>query len=1033
MQQKMKFQLSLLALTMAAACQSSAVFANGLVASEFEVKADISKLQAPAASQQVATYIVQLAGKSGVEKAAELGQLKASPIASAKNLYNASHPSIVAYNGSLKKVQEQLAAKYATGGLIYSYTHTFNGFSARMTEAQAEQLKMQAGVIGVWQDKAEQVQTSRTPALLGLTGPNGQHTLGLKGEDMIVGIVDTGIAPDHPSFADTGDYEPLARFKGTCDIGTDADFACNDKLIGARYFKGAFETVYEIRPEEFISPRDADNHGSHVASTAAGNEGIDAVIGESSRGKITGMAPRARVAVYKACWNSDYVSPEGEKERGCFYGDTMAAIDAAVADGVDVINYSIGGDRVDLTTVSTAAMLRATQAGVLVAVAAGNDGENDTKGTVGTPAPWVVSVAASGFSIDALKVNAGLANNQLSAVEGSVAKPLDVTGAVTADIGVAEPLAGCTALTNPAAVAGKIVLIQRGGCTFAEKLQQAQDAGAAGMLVYNNVADGKPGMGGQLAGANIPALGITLADGTAIKAAVDGGTTVNVTFDPTLVANAMADFSSKGPNLSTGDVLKPDVTAPGVNILAAGTPTTFTSPAGNNFTYLSGTSMASPHIAGLATLLRQQHPSWTPAMVKSALMTTAHQNVSKASSSVLADPFDFGAGHVRPVDAANPGLVYDAAAEDYFAFLCGLGKTNFVLAESGFSCAQYEQAGYPTDASQLNQPAIAVSSLKAAKTIVRVVKDVTGTASTYVPTINAPAGVAVEFKKVVDGKLVSASSLDVPANGQAIYAVTLTPTTTAIFDTYVFGSLTLSDGQHSVRSPIAVKPVSPDTIKAQAVVSAEVAAASGRVSFTADYSYSGATAGKLYGLTRPAGSNRTVSQDADGAFAFNEAGLGTHIMTVPAGTQVARFSLRNGLFNVVNPNVDLYVYRCVKWRCSLVTSSQNAEANEDIVLNNPAPANDSAAGDVYVVWTHGRDLKGAASANYTLVSWIVNAPVSSTASLLASTRAVNGRPNVVTVTTKNLVKGSLPYMGVVTLSDNTNAVKTSTVLEVFAK
>lgn len=1033
MQQKMKFQLSLLALTMAAACQTTSVYANNLVASEFEVKADTSKLQAPAASQQMATYIVQLAGKSGVEKAAELGQLKASPIASAKNLYNASHPSIVAYNGSLKKVQEQLAAKYATGGLIYSYTHTFNGFSARMTEAQAEQLKMQAGVIGVWKDKAEQIQTSRTPALLGLTGPNGQHTLGVKGEDMIVGIVDTGISPTNPSFADDGSYDALPRFKGSCDVGQDAEFTCNNKLIGARYFKGAFESEYQIRPEEFISPRDADNHGSHVAGTAAGNEGVDASIGGVSHGKVTGMAPRARIAMYKACWNSDYVSPEGNAERGCFYGDTMAAIDAAVADGVDVINYSIGGDLVDLTTISTAAMLRASQAGVLVAVAAGNDGDNDTKGTVGTPAPWVVSVAASGFSIDSLKVNSGLAATKLTAIEGTVAKPLAVTGAVSADIAVAEPLNGCTTLTNPTAVAGKIVLIQRGGCPFADKLKQAQDAGASAMLVYNNQPGNPFAMGGDVAGPTIPALMVKLEDGDAIKAAVDGGTTVNVTFDPTLVANAMADFSSKGPNLSTGDVLKPDVTAPGVNILAAGTPTTFTKPKGNNFAYLSGTSMASPHIAGLSTLLRQQHPTWTPAMVKSALMTTAHQSVSKASSSVLADPFDFGAGHVQPVNAANPGLVYDAGAEDYFAFLCGLGKSGFVLAESGFSCAQYEEAGYPTDAAQLNQPAIAVSSLKAAKTIVRVVKDVTGTASTYIPTINAPAGVSVEFKKVVDGKLVSASSLDVPANGQAIYAVTLTPAPTAIFDTYVFGSLTLSDGQHSVRSPIAVKPVSPDTIKAQAVVSTEVAAASGRVSFTADYSYSGATAGKLYGLTRPAGSSRTVTQDADGAFAFNEPGLGTHIMTVPAGTQVARFSLRNGLFNVANPNVDLYVYHCVKWSCRFVTSSQNAEANEDIVLTNPAPANDSNAGDVYVVWTHGRDLKGAASANYTLVSWIVNAPVASTASLLASTRAVNGRPNVVTVTTKNLIKGSLPYMGVVTLSDNTNAVKTSTVLEVFAK
>ena len=1025
-------RFSVLALAIAAVCQTATVQAAG-----YEVKIDTNKLTTPAESQAIATYIVQLVGKSGVEKAADLGQLTPNnaPVGTALNLYDSTNPQIVAYNAGLKQLQQKLASQFSNTGLIYSYTHTFNGFSARMTAEQASQLRMHPDVVGVWEDKPEQVTTSRTPALLGLTGPDGQHTLGIKGENIIVGIVDTGISPANPSFADDGSYAPLARFKGTCDKGQDADFACNNKMIGARYFKDSFQSVYAIQPGEFISPRDADSHGSHTASTAAGNANVAASIGGQSYGNITGIAPRARIAVYKACWNSDYVSPAGAQERGCFYGDTMAAIDAAVADGVDVINYSIGGSRTDLTTISVAAKLRATQAGVLVSVSAGNDGGNNAIETVGTPAPWVVSVAASGFSVNAIGVNSGLGVNKMTAIEGTVTKPLSVTGAVTGNVVVAQPALGCTPLTNAADVAGKVVLIQRGTCGFADKVLNAQNAGAKAILAYNNAAGNPIAMGGTVAsGPTIPGVMVSLGDGATIAAAVNGGTTVNVTLDPNQLSNAMADFSSKGPNKASYDILKPDITAPGVNVLAAATPTTFTKPKGNDFTFMSGTSMSSPHIAGMAALLIEQHPDWTPAMVKSALMTTSHQNVTKASSSVLADPFDFGAGHAAPVKAMDPGLVYDASALDYYAFLCGIGNTAFVKCASGFDCAAYVAAGYPTDATQLNYPSISVSQLKAAKTVVRVVTNVGGSNANYRPVIQAPAGVDVVFKTLnATGQLVEASSLDVPANGKAVYALTLTPTSGAVLNKWAFGSLTLTDGVHNVRSPLVVKPMEPDAIIAPGSLTTQVAAASGRVSFTADMSYSGVTSGKLFGLSQAFGTAGTATQDPDKTFGFNEATLGTHILTVPAGTQVARFTLRNGLTNLTAPDMDLYVYRCVAWSCSSVAVSQNAEANEDIVLRNPAPANNAANGDVYIVWAHARDLKGAAKVNYTLAYWIVDKANTATSTLTASTRAVKGRPNVITVSTKNLVAGALPYMGVVTLHDAKGTARTSTLLEVFAK
>src|SRR5690606_26052011 len=346
--------------------------------------------------------------------------------------------------------------------LIYSYTHTFNGFSAKMTAAQAEALRNHPNVEGVWRDEAQQMTTSNTPAFLGLTSsPDGLHTLGVKGEDVVIGVVDSGIWPEHPSFADDGSYAPLSGWNGTCDVGEDPEFSCNNKLIGARYFKSTFETVYEIQPGEFISPRDADNHGTHVASTAGGNEVVTAVFNGTPVATVSGIAPRARIAMYKACWNSDYVSPEGVNERGCFYGDTMAAIDQAVADGVDVINYSTGGDRTNLTTVSAAAKLRAAQAGVFVSVSAGNDGP--TASTIGTPAPWVTTVAAStydGFSIaNGIEVTAGPLQGTYIAVEGVTSVPLSQTGDISADVVVAEPLLACAELTNAAEIAGKFALI----------------------------------------------------------------------------------------------------------------------------------------------------------------------------------------------------------------------------------------------------------------------------------------------------------------------------------------------------------------------------------------------------------------------------------------------------------------------------------------------------------------------------------------------------------------------------------------------
>jgi subtilisin family serine protease len=1035
----MKFQVkpkfTLLAVAIAASFTAGQAQANG-----YEVQLDVKKFSVAGANQEVKNYIVQVAGQTGIEKAAELGELKPASqlVGAALNQYNSESRAVKAHTSNLSRLHEQLVAQYASSGLLYSYTHTFNGFAARLTGEQAENLRRHPDVVGVWEDVPQQLQTARTPALLGLTGPGGQHTNNIKGDGIVIGIVDTGIWPENPSFADDGTYTMPEHWKGECIAGEEAPaVTCNNKLIGARYFKSSFESVYQIQPGEFLSPRDADSHGSHVASTAAGNAGVSAEINNEIHGTVMGVAPRAQIAAYKVCWNSDYVSPEGKKESGCFYGDSMAAIDAAVADGVDVINYSIGGSLTDLTTIAAAAKLRATQAGVVMAVAAGNDGRSEKIETVGTPAPWVISVAASGYNVNEIEVASESVNGRVTAVEGSAGRLLNLTGVITGDIAVAEPLKGCTPLTNAEALQGKVVLLSRGDCDFVTKIANAEAAGAKGVVVHNNVAGAPFAMGvgtGVVNNNRIPGVMIGMDDGVNIAAAVMKGEAVQVTLDPSFVSNAMADFSSKGPNKAVNDIIKPDIAAPGVNVLAAATPENMSGTKGNNFTYMSGTSMASPHIAGMAALLKQQHPDWSPAMIKSALMTSAGQSVTKASSFLPAGIFDFGSGQAQPVLAATPGLVYDTTANEYFAFMCGLGKNSFVQAESGFSCAAFTEAGYSTESAQLNQPAIGVGSLITKRTVVREVTDVSGVPSTYTPNIEAPAGVDVTFKTLnSDGQLVESNSLNVPANGKAVYALTMTSKADAVYGQWSFGSLTLSDGVHKVRSPIAVKPIEPQLIDVPASLSVDVPAKSGRVTFLANMSYSGATSAKLVGLNRAVGTSGKVTQDNDGVFEFNEPGLGSKLIAVPAGTKVARFSLRNQMTSVADADLDLIVYKCVKWSCAYLTESSKVGSNEDVVLVNPEPAADASVGDVYLMWVHGKDLKGAATANYTMAYWIADKANTTTSAIGASPYANKGRPNVVSVSTRGLVPGALPYMGVASFYDAKGKEQDSTVLEVFAK
>ncbi|MBU2978979.1 S8 family serine peptidase [Alteromonas sp. C1M14] len=994
-------------------------------------------------------YIVQLKDAPGITYAEEIGELIPSKqmVTAHGNQYAADTRQVSQYVSELKRKQVSTAAAIGDIQIIHNYVHSFNGFSAKLTEEQAESLRANPDVVSVWQDELVKVDTANTPEFLGLTGPDGQHTLGIKGDDVIVGVLDTGITPENPSFADDGTYSDPSSigWEGSCDAGEEAEegtFSCNNKLIGARYFKDSFESVYEIQTSlgEFLSPRDADGHGSHTASTAAGNEGVPAVKNGTVIGNLSGIAPRARIAMYKVCWNSSYVSPSGADEAGCFYSDSMAAIEQAIVDGVDVLNYSIGGSLTDLTVPSTAAMLRAAQAGIFVSVSAGNDGP--TASTVGTPAPWVTSVGASTYDgtsfVNGLEVTQAGATETYGFTEGSITLPLSESGAVSGSLVVAEPLEACyvsgasAPLDNAAEIAGNVALIQRGTCAFTEKVTRAVDSGATAVVVYDN-GGGVTIMGGDYVGV-IPGGMVSESVGTTLNAAASSGDTVTVNMsgsifvEQTEVGDIMADFSSRGPNASTLDVIKPDITAPGVNILAATSDTPMFGEQGSQVAYLSGTSMSSPHIAGMAALLIDQHPDWSPAQVKSALMTTAYQSVTKEDGVTPADPFDFGAGHAAPVSAMEPGLTFDADFYDYMGFMCGLDEDTFVETESGFTCAQFEEANYPIDASQLNYPSIAIGELSGEETVVRYVTDVTGAGGTYSITVEGLDNLSVsvqgydsEFTPVAD------NMLEVAPSGVSAFAVTFDKTDSSVVDSWEFGAIVLTgDDGTVVRSPVAVKPASDVKIDLAEAVSIGINS-SGRGFFTVGMNYTGFVSLDYTGLVAPGIVDDVVSEDADGTFTFLEDGLSVTYFTVPEGSSLARFSLYDELVEQEGTDLDLFVYRCIDFSCTSVGSSAAAGSNEDVTLINPEPAADIDNGDLYIVFVQGWSLNGVESTSFQMPYWIATEKNSATRFSM-SPRAIDGRTSDIYVIASGLASG-LPYMGTVTLYDGDGVEQGTTVVE----
>ncbi|MQM09683.1 hypothetical protein Taro_042561 [Colocasia esculenta] len=711
--------------------------------------------------------------------------------------------------------------------VIHTYASVFHGFSARLSPLAAEALGSHPGVVGVYPEQVRRPQTTRSPQFLGLKSTDGAGLLAESdfGSDLVIGVIDTGIWPERRSFSDR-DLGPVpAKWKGQCVAGKGFPVTlCNRKLIGARYFSGGYEATSGRMNEsaEVRSPRDTDGHGTHTASIAAGRYVYPASTLGYARGVASGMAPKARLAAYKVCWAA-----------GCFDSDILAAFDAAVSDGVDVISLSVGGVVVPyyLDAIAVGAF-SAMEAGIFVSASAGNGGPGGL--TVTNVAPWMTTVGAGSMDRDFpadVKLANGVIVPGVSVYGGPGLPPGKLYPLIYAGSEGGDGYSSSLCLEgslNPTAVKGKIVVCDRGINSRAAKGEVVRKAGGVGMILANGVFDGE----GLVADCHVlPATAVGAAGGDVIRRYIADAPSksppmATIVFRGTRLgvrpAPVVAAFSARGPNPQSSEILKPDVIAPGLNILAAWPDGV--GPAGipsdgrrTEFNILSGTSMACPHVSGLAALLKAAHPTWSPAAIKSALMTTAYtrdnrgQTMLDESTGNASTVMDFGAGHVDPQKAMDPGLVYDTAAFDYVSFLCNLNYTlqNIrAITRRAADCNGARRAGHAGNLNYPSMSAVFVQDGRARMSthFIRTVTNVGSAGSIYKATVKAPLGstVTVEPSQLVFRRAGQKLSFLVRVEA-ASRAVKLSPGSSSIKS----GTLTWSDGRHTVNSPIVVTVQAP--------------------------------------------------------------------------------------------------------------------------------------------------------------------------------------------------------------------------------
>jgi subtilisin family serine protease len=601
------------------------------------------------------------------------GYAATSPSVTGESLQD-NKGAVQAYDQHVENVSNSISSAIKSAvpaaDISQTYATVYGGVAAQVpANAVADILKVD-GVAAVQKDTLNQPQDDNTDFIGAKAVWPSLGGSSKAGSNVIVGVIDTGVWPENPMLSATGISSPTTgnppwgcKFNNAGDPTLGADFTCNKKLIGAYAFTNTYMANVGSDGQEFCnntthkcSPRDSEGHGTHTMTTAAGDCVDHAPLYGVDRGPVCGIAPGAHVIAYRVCL-----------VQGCFSSDSVSAVQQAILDGVNVINFSISGGGNPYTDPVELAFLDAFHAGISVNASAGNSGPG--AGTSDHGGPWVTTVGASTgprFFTTTLHLTAdGGATFNMPGVTitGGISTPTPVV--------LAQTLPGEDALCQSTLAAGtatgKIVMCQRGTNGRIDKGRRVAAGGAAGLLLYNAIKQDV-----ETDNHYLPAIHV---DGpsTALLAFVNGHTNVKAawatgTASPT-TPDVMATFSSRGP---LGDFLKPDVTAPGIQVLAGTTrqpdqTTADNGPAGNDFMAIAGTSMSSPHSAGVSALVKAAHPDWTPAEIKSALMTSSVQSVVKEDGVTPADPFDDGAGSIRADRAVNPTVVFDENYADYAA------------------------------------------------------------------------------------------------------------------------------------------------------------------------------------------------------------------------------------------------------------------------------------------------------------------------------------------------------------------------------
>ncbi|XP_072987423.1 CO(2)-response secreted protease [Typha latifolia] len=756
--------------------------------------------------------LVEVMGNQGEKREAYIVYMGAVPVDSSEDILKESHLQLL---GSVLR-RGQRTEKI----LIRSYKNGFSGFAARLTKDEAEDLRRREGVVSVFVDPIYQPHTTRSWDFLQQTSvvidssSNFDTSSSATQSDTIVGLLDTGIWPESKSFNDEGFGEIPRRWKGACISGSDFNVSnCNKKLIGARYYPTAIVTDSAATNND--SPRDEVGHGTHTASTAAGNIVTDASYYGFAEGTAKGGSPSSRIAMYRVC----------SSNGGCPGSAILAGFDDAVADGVDLLSVSLGASmfyQPDFSEDPIAiGAFHAVAKGITVVCSAGNDGP--TSGSIVNTAPWILTVAATTIDRD-FESDVMLGDNSeavrgeainFSNLEKSSVYPLIYGGSAKYNSSSNDQSAShCEpASLDENKIQKKIVLCNHfhNDTSRMEKVDELKSSGAIGAIFVNEM-----GIGVATTYINFPVTEITSQAADDVLSYINSSKNPVATILPTIMmtkykpAPTVAYFSSRGPSSQTNNILKPDVAAPGVNILASWIPTS-EAPSGqkpSSFNLVSGTSMACPHVAGVAATIKSWKPTWSPAAIRSAIMTTATQTDNNKLpitdySGSSANPYDVGAGEVNPAGALEPGLVYEAGTEDYLQFLCNYGYQSSTIKlittiPNGFQCPSNSSKDL---ISELNYASIAISTLSRdqQKAVNRVVTNVGAVEeTTYNVSINSPPGLDV---KVIPSKL-QFTKMDRSLGFQVVFSMV----NSSVKGDF-FGSITWSDGTHRVRSPFIVRNV----------------------------------------------------------------------------------------------------------------------------------------------------------------------------------------------------------------------------------